>query len=216
MKAFLAEWLGEFAKIAAVTAIICMFFLPFFVWGSQSAPQFFGSVVGAGGAVAAVVIGALWNAQLQRRRDAQLALDDLVATARVAEFELEAIVADLVGLDHANEKFKAGTTPELVARHIYFLAQRVQAAPVLEANIVALCRPSDYVAKKVLTFARVQERVRKIVSQFDRARLQRTPLDDDDALGISILGGALTGLATAAAVAASALRQFNESMSDQH
>ena len=116
---------------------------PFFFWGADGAASYFGSFTAALVAVIGVMVGALYNAHLERRRDERRRIEGVVAFARASLVELDVAVQNSSSIIATlKEQIEALTTISAY-RIIVLVAESgtfdFDETPVLERHHVELC-----------------------------------------------------------------------------
>lgn len=175
------DWLQEpIVVLPLVAAVIFFLCLPFMLFGAQGAPQFFGAFFAALAGLAGILVGALYNASLTRKRDDRQERIKALAAARVAVSEFDRLrqnlrnepwskrtfLRKLVVLSKEQEsrfhRFMAGEerdgqveTVEVGAwlhREVLRFRGQALATPVTDAHLLELCRQSSEISRRVTAF----------------------------------------------------------------
>lgn len=169
------DWLREpIVVLPAAAALLFFLCLPVAVFGLQGAPQFYGAFFAALTGLGSVLAGALYNAQLTRRRDDRLERIKVLAAARVARSELSHAHERL---RNRNDWFRKRIIPDAKNREVvldeytrYLLVSvnKELATPETDKHVLELCQQSEAIANALLNFLRLRAAQTDEVDDFMR------------------------------------------------
>jgi hypothetical protein len=166
------DWLREPIVFLPLTfALVFFLSLPFFLFGTEGAPAFYGAFFAAITGLAGVVVGALYNAQKVRERDDRLARLSALAAVRMTRMELERVISSLQLLKQhqfpprpSNEE-DGVTAVDQEFHSLHNMVDTFLLTPAMNEHISVLCMQSLSIAKPIMSFISTRENITSTVIQ---------------------------------------------------
>lgn len=183
--------------VGALIVVVTLFGLPILAFGTEGAPQFFGSFIAAGLALFGVIFVTFYSSRREQSRDSEQRRHAVLAIARASRAQISIMLRRVksnieILQQHIAEANETGASNQ--ATHLFSdTFGKLPPTHILEQNLVQLCGISQDVAGWVSEFLENKDRYAYLHSRMTSHLADGRPLDVEGAtFAIDHLGRLLT------------------------